>query len=105
MLPLNSLSHSCLFIENTYLAVYFLAVQALRCCAGFALTVASRGCFLGAVHGLLTEVVSLIVERGLQGIWASVVRHLPRPGVGPVSAAMAGGFFTSTPPRKPSVMS
>ena len=33
----------------------------------------------------------------LLGMW-----DLPRPGMEPVSAALAGGFFTTEPPGKPS---
>ena len=33
----------------------------------------------------------------LHGMW-----DLPRPGMEPVSAALAGGFFTTEPPGKPS---
>ena len=39
---------------------------------GFSLAVVSRGHSPGAVHGLLIAVVSLAVERSLQGMWASV---------------------------------
>ena len=28
--------------------------------------------------------------------------HLPAPGIKPASPALAGGFFTTEPPRKPS---
>ena len=37
------------------------------------------------------------------GAWASLLRgmwDLPRPGLEPVSPALAGGFFTTTPPGK-----
>ena len=40
----------------------------LRCYAGFSLVVASRGCCLTAVHGLLISVASLVAEPGL---WSS----------------------------------
>ena len=52
----------------------FLAVLGLCCCLGFSLV---------AVHGLLT--------------WDP-----PGPGIEPVSPALAGGFFTTEPPGKPS---
>ena len=30
-----------------------------------------------------------------------VHRNLPSPGIGPVSSALAGGFFTTDPPGRP----
>ena len=88
----------------------------LHCFVGFSLVEASGG--LVAVRGFLTAVASLVVERGLQefqhldsivaapGAWSPgslnvVLRgqllhgmwHLPRSGIEPGSAALAGGFF------------
>ena len=45
----------------------------LCCCTGFSLVAASRGHALGAVHGLLIAVASLVAQHGLSGVWASVV--------------------------------
>ena len=58
--------------------------------------------------GLLIAVASLVVEHRhvgfsscgaraqlLRGMW-----DLPRPGLEPVSPALAGGFSTTAPPRK-----
>ena len=39
------------------------------------------------------------LENRLCGTW-----DLPRSGVKPVSNALAGGFFTAEPPRKPSML-
>lgn len=50
----------------------FLAMLGLCCCSGSSLLVASRGCSLGAVQGLI-EMASLAVQRRLQGARASVV--------------------------------
>ena len=50
-----------------------LAVLGLGCCAGFSPVAVSGGCFPGAVCGLLPGMASLVAERGLQGVWASVV--------------------------------
>ena len=57
------------------------------------------------VHELLIEVASLVVEHGLSscdtwvyflcGVW-----DLPRPGLKPVSTALAGRFLTTAPPGK-----
>ena len=70
-----------------------------------------RGPLFIAVRGPLTIVASLVAEHRLQmrrlsscgsraqllcGIW-----DLPRPGLEPVSPALAGGFLTTEPPGKP----
>ena len=55
-------------LENLYfiyLCISLLAVLGLHCCAGFSLVVASRGCSLIAVCGLLIAVASLFLEHGL----------------------------------------
>ena len=57
-------------------------------------------------HGFSGVQASVVVARGLgncdalaqllHGMW-----NLPRPGLKPVSPALAGRFFTTEPPRKP----
>ena len=64
--------------------------------------------------------VFLIVEFGLWYVWSQAVEfrlnscgtraqflrsvwNLPRPRIDPVSPALAGGFFTTKPPGKPSI--
>ena len=89
-----------------------------------------RGLLFVVVHGLLIAVASRCGARAL-GTWASVVAahglsscgsralecrlssfgaqvqllrsmwDLPRPGLEPVSPALAGGFLTTEPPGKP----
>ena len=64
-----------------------------------------------AVHRPLTIVTSLVVEHRLQtcrlsncGSQAQLLRgmwDLPRPGLEPVSPALAGRFSTTAPPGKP----
>ena len=64
-----------------------------------------------AVHGPLTIVASLVAEHGLQtrrlsscGSRAQLLRgmwDLPRPGLKPVSPALAGRPSTTAPPGKP----
>ena len=44
----------------------------LHCCAGFSLVLASGGCSLAVVCGLLTTVPSPVVQHGLWGVWASL---------------------------------
>ena len=76
---------------------------------GLSVVVASGGYSPAAVCWLLTAVASLVLEQGLQGTQASVVMahklscmwDLPRPGIEPVSSALAGGLFTSGPLGKP----
>ena len=64
------------------------------------------------VHGPLTVAASLVAEHRLQkrrlsscGSRAQLLRgmwDLPRPGLEPVSPALAGGLSTTAPPGKPS---
>ena len=96
----------------------FLAVLGLCCCAGFCLVSVSRGSSLVVVLGLLIAVASpdaehihllrtsVVAAPGLSscGALASLLRgmrDLPRPGIQPMSPALAGGFFTTEPPGKP----
>ena len=63
------------------------------------------------VHGPLTVAASPVAEHRLQtrrlssrGSWAQLLRgmwDLPRPGLEPVSPALAGRFSTTAPPGKP----
>ena len=65
-----------------------------------------------AVHGPLTIAASLVAEHRLQmrklsncGSRAQLLRgmwDLPRPGLEPMSPALAGRFSTTAPPGKPS---
>ena len=89
----------------------FLAVLGLRFCARAFSSSGERGPLFIAVRGPLTIVASLVVEHRLQtrrlsncGSRASLLRgmwDLPRPGLEPVSPALAGGFSTTAPPGKP----
>ena len=95
-----------------YLFIYlFLAVLGVRFCARAFSSCSERGPLFIAVRGPLTIVVSLVAEHRLQtrrlsscgsraqllhGMW-----DLPRPGLEPVSPALAGGFSTTAPPGKP----
>ena len=70
-----------------------------------------RGPLFIAVRGPLTIAASLAAEHGLQtrrlsscGSWAQLLHgtwDLPRPGLEPVSLALAGRFSTTAPPGKP----
>ena len=88
-----------------------MAVLGLRFCARAFSSCGNRGPLFIAVHGLLTIVASLVAGHRLQtrrlsncssraqllrGMW-----HPPRPGLEPVSPALAGRFSTTVPPGKP----
>ena len=90
-----------------------MAVLGLRFCARAFSSCGERGPLFITVRGPLTIVASLVAEHKLQtrrlgncGSWAQLLRgiwDLPRPGLEPMSPALAGGFLTTAPPRKPSV--
>ena len=96
-----------------YLFIYllFLAVLGLRFCARAFSSCRERGPLFIAVRGPLTVAASLVAEHGLQtrrlsrcGSRAQLLHgmgDLPRPGLEPVSPALAGRFSTTAPPRKP----
>ena len=88
-----------------------MAVLGLRFCARAFSSCGEQGPLFIAVHGPLTIAASLVEEHSLQtcrlsscgsraqllhGMW-----DLPRPGLEPVSPALAGGLSTTVPPGKP----
>ena len=88
-----------------------MAVLGLHFCVRAFSNCSKRGPLFIAVRGPLTIVASLVVEHRLQtrrlgscgtraqllcGMW-----DLPRPGLEPVSPALAGRFSTTVPPGKP----
>ena len=89
----------------------FLAVLGLRFCARAFSSCGERGPVFIAVRGPLTIAASLVAELRLQtrrlsscGSWAQLLRGMwdpPRPGLEPVSPALAGRFSTTAPPGKP----
>ena len=89
----------------------FLAALGLRFCARAFSSCGKRGPLFIAVRRPLTIVASLVAEHRLQtrrlsncGSRAQPLhgmRDLPRPGLEPVSPALAGGFSTTAPPGKP----
>ena len=98
------------FFFNVYL---FMAVLGLRFCARAFSSCGKRGPLFIAVRGPLTVTAPLISEHRLQtrrlsncgsraqllcGTW-----DLPRPGLEPVSPALAGRFSTTAPPGKPNI--
>ena len=101
-----------IFLNFIYLFIcLFMAVLGLRFFARAFSSCSKRGPLFIAVRGPLTVVASLVVEHRLQmrrlsncGSWAQLLRgmwDLPRPGLEPVSPALAGRFSTTVPPGKP----
>ena len=95
-----------------YLFIYlFMAVLGLRFCARAFSSCGKRGPLLIAVRGPLTIAAFLVAEHRLQtrrlsncGSRAQLLRgmwDLPRPGLEPVSPALAGRLPTTVPPGKP----
>ena len=88
-----------------------MAVLGLRFCARAFSSCGKRGPLSIAVRGPLTIAASLAAEHRLQtcrlsncGPWAQLLCgtwDLPRPGLEPVSPALAGRFPTTAPPGKP----
>ena len=91
-----------------------MAVLGLRFCARAFSSCGERGPLFIAVRGPLTIVVSLIAEHRLQtrrlsscGSRAQLLRCMwdpPRPGLEPVSPALAGRLSTTAPPGKPNTV-
>ena len=88
-----------------------MAVLGPRFCARALSSCGKRGPLFIAVRGPLAIVASLVAEHRLQtrrlsncGSRAQPLRgmwDLPRPGLEPVSPALAGGLPTTAPPGKP----
>ena len=88
-----------------------MAVLGLHLCARALSSCSKWGPLFIAVHGPLIIVASLVAEHRLQtrrlsscGTRAQLLRgmwNLPRPGLEPVSPALAGRFSTTAPPGKP----
>ena len=88
-----------------------MAVLGLRFCTRAFSSCGERGPLFIAVRRPLTIVASLVAEHRLQtrrlsscGSRAQLLRDtwdLPRPGLEPVSPALAGRFSTTAPPGKP----
>ena len=88
-----------------------MAVLGLRFCARAFSSCGKRGPLFIAVRGRLTLAASLVAEHRLQmrrlsncGSRAQLLRGMwvpPRPGLEPVSPALAGRFSTTAPPGKP----
>ena len=94
-----------------FLIYLFMAVLGPRFCARAFSSCGKRGPLFTAVRGPLTIAASPVAEHRLQaprlsncGSRAQSLRgmwDLPRPGLEPVSPALAGRFSTTAPPGKP----
>ena len=104
----NSFTFVCLFV---YKFIYlFLAVLGFRFCARAFSSCGKRGPLFIAVRGPLSWPL-LLWSTGSRRTGSVVVAHgpscsagmwdLPRPGLEPVSPALAGRFSTTAPPGKP----
>ena len=88
-----------------------MAVLGLRFCVRALSSCGKRGPLLITVRGPLTITASLVAEHRFQtrrlsncGSRAQLLRGTwdpPRPGLKPVSPALAGRFSTTAPPGKP----
>ena len=106
------LSLSFFFFKIYLLTDWLIAMLGLRFCARAFSSCGRWGPLFIAVRGPLTIVASLVAEHRLQtrrltscGSRAQLLRgmwDLPRPGLEPVSPALAGRFSTTAPPGKPS---
>ena len=109
--PSLILLFSVFFFNLFTIYFIFMAVLGLRFCARASSSCGKRGPLFIAVHGPLTIAASLVAEHRLQthrlsncgsraqllhGMW-----DLPRPGLEPMSPALAGRFSTTAPPGKP----
>ena len=90
-----------------------MAVLGLCFCARAFSSCGKQGPLFIVVRGPLTIAASLVAEHRLQtrrlsncGSQAQLLRgmwDLPRPGLEPVSPALAGRFSTTAPPGKPQI--
>ena len=103
-----------IYILKFYLFIYlfiYCCVGSSFLCEGFLSSCGKWGPLFIAVRGPLTIAASLVAEHRLQmrrlsncGSRAQLLRRmwdLPRPGIEPVSSALAGRFSTTAPPGKP----
>ena len=103
------------FFFNKFIYLFILAALGLHFCARAFSSCGERGSLFIAVRGPLTIAASPVAEHRLQtrrlsscgsrarllpGMW-----DLPRPGLEPVSPALAGRFSTTAPPGKPCSLS
>ena len=114
---LHNVHHFCCcylcfsLVSSIFIYLFILAVLGLHFCARAFSSCGKRGPLFIAVRGPLTTVASPVAEHRLQtrrlsscGSRAQLLRGIwdpPRPGLEPVSPALAGRFSTTVPPGKP----
>ena len=94
-----------------FICFLFLVALSLSFCARAFSICGKWGPLFIVVHGPLAIAASLVAEHRLQmrrlsncGSWAQLLRgmwDLSKPGLEPVSPALAGRFSTTAPPGKP----
>ena len=114
-IDLYSLKTYSFFFLYKFIYLFILAVLGLHFCARAFSSCGQWGSLFIAVRGPRTIAASFVAEHRLQtrrlsscgsraqllpGMW-----DLPRPGLEPVSAALAGRFSTTAPPGKPKTYS
>ena len=114
--PMPCHVHFCFVFNGTCFFVLifiylFMAVLGLRFCARAFSSCGKRGPLFIAVRGPLTVAASLVAEHRLQTCRLSScgsrayllcsMWDLPRPGLEPVSPALASRLSTTAPPGKP----
>ena len=110
-IPYIPVSTSFFFLKIYLLIDWLIAMLGLRFCARAFSSCGKRYPLFIVVRGPLTIAASLVAEHRLQtrrlsscGSRAQLLRvmwDLPRPGLEPVSPALAGRFSTTAPPGKP----
>ena len=108
--PFGLFPHSFFFLIFIYLFIYFWLCWVFVSVRGLSLVAASGGHSSSQCAGLSLS-RPLVAEHRLQmrrlsncGSRAQLLRgmwHLPRPGLEPVSPALAERFSTTAPPGKP----
>ena len=111
---INGIMQYVIFFFKFYYYLFsylFLTVLGLRFCARAFSNCGKQGPLFIAVRGPLTVVASLVAEHRLQtrrlsncGSRAQPLHSmwdLPRPGLEPMSPALAGRLSTTAPPGKP----
>ena len=106
-----SVQYDSSFLFFYFIIYLFLAVLGLHLCARAFSSCGEWGPLFIAVHGPLTISASLVAEHRLQtrrlsscGSRAQLLHGMwdpPRPGLEPVSPALAGRLSTTAPPGKP----
>ena len=109
-LPWDVVLENFFFKINLFIYLFLTVLGPSFCARAFS-SCGEWGPLFITVRGPLTIAASLVAEHRLRpcrlsscGLWAQLLRgmwDLPRPGLEPVSPALAGRFSTTAPPGKP----